>query len=98
MSSTKLDVALHVSDHSETHEHVQAEPVGRVDGGCIEVGDRVRQSSVPELDLGAFPVCEQPDQRVVALARALDRLCQALRRCSRARGARGRVAHQWPCG
>ena len=97
MSSTSFDIALDVSHHSEAHEHVQAEAVGRVDRGRIEVGDRVDQPGMPQLYLVPGPAGEQRDE-FVARIRPLDRLSADRQRWRRACGARDRAARRSPCG
>ncbi len=45
-------VGVDVGGDAEPGEHLQAEPVGRGDGGGVEVGDRVREPVASRRDLG----------------------------------------------
>ena len=65
----KRHVAVHIAGGAEAVEHLQAEPVRRLDRGRVEVSDRLGQPEAPLLLLGARHCGEEP-QDVIILGRA----------------------------
>ena len=64
-------VAVDVTGGAEPVQDLQAEPVGGLDGGGVEVGDRLAQPAAPSLLLGARHAVLLPNQSNIVSDREL---------------------------
>ncbi len=58
-------VPLDVTRHAQAAQHVLAEPVGRGDGGRVEIGEGLGHEPAPPLQLAVRTVGQHPENGVV---------------------------------
>ena len=93
------DLPVDVARRPEAVEDLQAEPVRRLDGRGVEVGDGLAQPVAAGLDLVGRPVGQQLHELVVVVAALAGRGCRpARRRRGPAARAPARAARRSPCG